>query len=69
MTKKRIFVSADEDQQKILAEIAEKDKRSISFVATQMFTDGINLRSQPESAMSYQEKIASELIKKKGNGQ
>ncbi len=68
MANKRIFVTANDEQQDYLNGEALKQDRKVSYIATKLFNDGYNLTKEPESNISYQQRIADELVKKKDNG-
>ena len=65
MANKRIYVPvSDENHEKITA-LAKSQNRKVAPMAGILLADGVKLQDQPESALSYQEKIAAELVKKR----
>lgn len=63
-----MMVTVTEDQQNKIAELMEKEDRNQAYVVTRIFNDGMKLLDQPESNLSYQQRIANDLVKKKDNG-
>lgn len=67
MANKRIYVPVSDENHEKITELAKTQNRKIAPMAGILLADGIKLTDQPESAMSYQERIAGEMIKKKGS--
>lgn len=68
MASKRIYVPVSDENHERIAKLAKSQNRKVAPIAAIIFEDGMKLLDQPESAMSYQERIAAEMIKKKNDG-
>lgn len=62
---KRIYVPVSDEDHDSIVKMASDEQRDKAPMAAIILKEGLKARQQPESAQSYQQRIANEMLKKK----
>lgn len=61
----RIYIPMSDENYDKIVKLAKEQKRDLAPMAAILLEDGLKLTEQPESAKSYQQRIADEMVKKR----